>query len=75
MLGPGAEVRLELDIDVWAIEVLPNHFDEVLLNLATNARDAMPEGRRLSIATRNLPAASPARREIPKERRSAWSSP
>ena len=42
--------------DLWPAMVDPNQIDAAILNLAINARDAMPEGGVLTIATRNLPA-------------------
>ncbi len=47
----GEDIRLEV---AWAQEVYvrinPSQFDQVLLNLASNARDAMPEGGTLEIS-------------------------
>ena len=38
---------------LWPTEVDPNHFESVLLNLAANSRDAMPDGGTLTIETSN----------------------
>jgi signal transduction histidine kinase len=48
-------IRLELDCaaDAWPVTVDPLQFDLALLNLAINARDAMPDGGTLHIAVRN----------------------
>ncbi|WP_037493893.1 hybrid sensor histidine kinase/response regulator [Sphingomonas sp. PAMC 26605] len=51
----GADVRLEtvLTGGQWRMHVDPNQLENVILNLAVNARDAMPEGGRLTIETQN----------------------
>ena len=48
-------IRLELDCSAgaWPVTVDPLQFDLALLNLAINARDAMPDGGTLHIAVRN----------------------
>lgn len=45
------ETRLETDL--WNIEIEGDAFEDALLNLAINARDAMPSGGTLVIGTRN----------------------
>ncbi|MGA9658979.1 MAG: ATP-binding protein, partial [Asticcacaulis sp.] len=51
----GTDIRLEtvLAAGVWAVHVDPNQLENVILNLAVNARDAMPDGGRLTIETQN----------------------
>ncbi len=52
-LGEHSKLRLELQEDLWRVLCDPNQLENALLNLAINARDAMPEGGRLSIRTGN----------------------
>ena len=53
-LGERIELALGLADALGNIEVDPIHLQQVLLNLVVNARDAMPEGGRLVIATENV---------------------
>lgn len=53
LLGEDIEVTLDLGNDVWPVVVDPAQLEASLANLATNARDAMPKGGRLIIATAN----------------------
>jgi PAS domain S-box-containing protein len=50
--GP-IEVKLQLQDDLWKCVIDPSQLENALLNLAINARDAMPDGGRLTIATEN----------------------
>ncbi len=52
----GAHVAVELHTapGLWPVEIDRGQFEQVLMNLAVNARDAMPRGGRLTIALRNL---------------------
>jgi PAS domain S-box-containing protein len=57
MLGSRIEVRLDLSADLWRVEVDPAQLESALLNAAINARDAMPDGGRLTLSTLNAEAA------------------
>ena len=48
-------VDLEFDEDVWPVEVDPGELELVILNLAFNARDAMPKGGEIVISATNVP--------------------
>ncbi|QJX00977.1 response regulator [Frigoriglobus tundricola] len=54
LIGEDVRVETVLSPDTSRIRVDPGQFEQVLLNLATNARDAMPTGGRLTIETENL---------------------
>jgi signal transduction histidine kinase len=53
----GETIRLETSTqsDLWPVRCDPSQMDQVLFNLAVNARDAMPAGGALCISTTNLP--------------------
>ena len=48
------QLNLSLAHDLNRVKVDPNQFEQVIMNLATNARDAMPQGGTLSIETVNI---------------------
>jgi len=51
LLGEDIIVDLQLDSTVGRMRIDPGQFEQVLLNLAVNARDAMPAGGSLTIST------------------------
>ena len=53
-LGERVELRLELQDGLWLTLCDPNQLENALLNLAINARDAMPAGGQLTIGTANV---------------------
>jgi PAS domain S-box-containing protein len=53
LLGETIELETITNPSLWRVEVDPNQLESALLNLAVNARDAMPEGGKLTIETAN----------------------
>lgn len=53
-LGERINVRTVLDPATWNIETDPTELEAAILNLAVNARDAMPDGGELVIETANV---------------------
>jgi PAS domain S-box-containing protein len=53
-IGPSVQVRARLMPGLWPALVDPTQIEIALLNLAINARDAMPLGGTLTIETRNI---------------------
>lgn len=49
----------ELGENLWPVRVDPSEIENALVNLAINARDAMPEGGKLTVATRNITIPGP----------------
>ena len=52
-IGEGIDLQIVAMDDLWGTLCDPNQLESALLNLAINARDAMPDGGRLVIATAN----------------------
>ncbi|ARP81645.1 hypothetical protein CAL12_13055 [Bordetella genomosp. 8] len=53
MLGEEVDLRNDLQGDIWPAHIDPHMLESALLNLAVNARDAMPDGGQIVIRTRN----------------------
>jgi two-component system, cell cycle sensor histidine kinase and response regulator CckA len=54
MIGEDIELITLQQKDLWHVKVDPRQIDQVIINLAVNARDAMPTGGRLTIETANV---------------------
>jgi two-component system cell cycle sensor histidine kinase/response regulator CckA len=57
------ELSADLDKKLWAIKADPGQLEQVIMNLAVNARDAMPTGGKLTIQTRNVTIGKGGRRQ------------
>ena len=53
-LGEQIEIKTSLEEDTWPALIDPNHLATAILNLAVNARDAMPDGGKLMLETGNV---------------------
>ena len=69
-LGEDVELITKKEPALWMVEADVHHFEQVIMNLAVNARDAMPHGGRLTMETANVELD----REI-SERMYTWSPP
>jgi two-component system, cell cycle sensor histidine kinase and response regulator CckA len=58
IIGENVRFAVELQPDIWSISGDSAQLEQVLMNLCINARDAMPDGGRLSVRTANLTAGS-----------------
>ena len=52
-MGPAVELEVVGAAGLWTALIDPNQLESALLNLCINARDAMPEGGRLTVETAN----------------------
>ncbi|HOV85679.1 MAG TPA: response regulator [Syntrophobacteraceae bacterium] len=54
LIGEDIDLKLTLADDLAHVLIDPGQFDQVIMNLAVNARDAMPTGGKLTIETANV---------------------
>ncbi len=58
----GEDIRMTFDLDpgLWSVKADAGQLEQVIMNLAVNARDAMPGGGTLVVTTRNIEGDNPA---------------
>src|SRR5690606_18827522 len=68
LVGNEIKLGVEHGRDLWPVRADIGQFEQVIVNLTVNARDAMPDGGTLAVRTRNVPEAECAafgHRELP----------
>lgn len=60
LIGEDIDLICETAEQLWNVRVDPAHIEQILFNLAVNARDAMPSGGRILIETQNIDLRDPS---------------
>jgi two-component system cell cycle sensor histidine kinase/response regulator CckA len=61
LIGEKVALEVKHGRDLWPVKADLSQFEQVIVNLAVNARDAMPEGGKLTLRTVNVSAEESAR--------------
>jgi len=64
LLGETVELKMQHGRELGPVRVDKGQFDQVIINLSVNARDAMPTGGVLTVATSRFSLVEPLRRDI-----------
>ncbi len=54
LIGEDVGISMDIEEPVWQISADRSNMEQVIMNLSVNARDAMPEGGKFTIATHNV---------------------
>jgi two-component system cell cycle sensor histidine kinase/response regulator CckA len=64
LLGERVQLEMKQGRDLWFVKADVNQLEQVIINLAVNARDAMPDGGTVTIATENVDEAAARRLDL-----------
>jgi two-component system cell cycle sensor histidine kinase/response regulator CckA len=64
LLGERVQLEMRQGRDLWFVKADVNQLEQVIINLAVNARDAMPDGGTVTIGTENVDEAEARRRDL-----------
>lgn len=65
LIEENIELVFEPSPELWSCRLDPGQLEQVLFNFVINARDAMPEGGKITVRTRNVPKGEPLLAQIP----------
>ncbi len=65
LIGEDVELKFLMEPDLGMVKADPSQIDQIIINLAVNARDAMPEGGKLTIETLNIELDKPFAETLP----------
>src|SRR5271165_251289 len=71
LIGENIELVADLAADLGLVKMDPAQVQQIILNLVLNARDAMPDGGRVTLTTRNSDGPGPRRNEL-KQPADSW---
>lgn len=65
LVGKDIAIETQFGSDLWSVKADPAQVDQIIINLAANARDAMPNGGTISVTTQNCSSNDPHRPRHP----------
>jgi len=68
LIGEDITVETRLAPDMWTVEGDPGHIEQVIMNLAVNARDAMSQGGRITVSAENVEIGEAQCKQTPEAR-------